>query len=73
MRLFTPETPPKLVVFSVNLPEEMIEELDHHCDAYQMKRVELIRQMLRHCLDDLVTIDLTDVIIGGDHGQEIDS
>lgn len=62
VRLFNPEPAEKKMMFSVNLPATMTEEIDHHAKANGLNRQELIRQMLQHCLDDLVT---TAVEIGG--------
>jgi hypothetical protein len=70
VRIFTPKTSGKPVAFSVVIPVNMNDELEKFSSELEIKKTELVRQMLQHCLDDLVTME---VAIGGTNGPENDS
>ena len=51
---FTPEKPSNSDArFTIVLSSEMMEELERRAEEFGMKKTELTRQMIDHCLQDL--------------------
>jgi len=51
---FNPDKPPDTSArFTIVLSQEMNNELEHRANEFEMKKTELTRQMIDHCLNDL--------------------